>query len=157
MTLAHCWFNVGSPSVTQIEQEYQQWAIVGCLPCWFPANTRHRHNVGPSSTTLAQHCINVSCLLGYVLDVTFVLASNVISTNIDGAWEQNKSTQHPCNVGPHIITIGSWHLVHWGGTGGCMCHYCGHVCCMLYVVHGLVWCSWNSSSRWNSIWRNKED
>ena len=112
------------------------------------------YDAGP---TLAQHCINVSCLLGYVLDATFVLASNVLSTNIDGAREQKISTQHPGNVGPHIITIGSWDRAYWGGTGGCMCHYCGHVCCMLYVVHGLVWCGWNSSSHWKSIWKNKED
>ena len=29
-----------------------------------PANTRPRPNVGPPSTTLAQHCVDVSCLLG---------------------------------------------------------------------------------------------
>ena len=33
---------------------------------FFPANIRHQPNVSPPSTTLAQHWIDVSCLLGEI-------------------------------------------------------------------------------------------
>ena len=35
-----------------------------CLNRNYPASTRHRPNVGPPSMTLAQHWVDVSCLLG---------------------------------------------------------------------------------------------